>query len=128
MTKRAPRKSVLVASALLALTATAFTGSAWADWRDQVAPSDIDRLAHLNDARDDAILPVQPAPQRHPAIGKEIAPGETYHPCLRIALGDQCGCDLGRVETARREQRKGIARIAVKRDPAFEGDHNWKFC
>jgi hypothetical protein len=40
----------LVASALLALTATAH-----ADWRDQVSPPDIDRLAHLNDARDHAL-------------------------------------------------------------------------
>ncbi len=50
MTKRAPRKSILAASALLALTATAY-----ADWRDQVSPSDVERLAHLNDAREDAL-------------------------------------------------------------------------
>ena len=53
MTKRVPYKSVLVASALLTLTA--FTDSAWADWRDQIAPSDVERLAHLNDARGDAL-------------------------------------------------------------------------
>jgi hypothetical protein len=55
MTKRVPRKSVLVASALLALTATAFTDTAWADWRDQISPSDVERLARLNDARDQAL-------------------------------------------------------------------------
>ena len=50
MTKRVPRNLIFAASALLALT-----GSAHADWRDQVSPSDIDRLAHLNDARDHAL-------------------------------------------------------------------------
>jgi hypothetical protein len=50
MTKRVPYKSILAASALLALTGTAF-----ADWRDQVSPRDIDRLAQLTDARDDAL-------------------------------------------------------------------------
>ena len=50
MTRRVPRKLIFAASALLALT-----GTAYADWRDQVSPSDIDRLAHLNDARDDAL-------------------------------------------------------------------------
>jgi hypothetical protein len=41
---------MLAAAALLALTGTAF-----ADWRDHIAPSDIDRLAHLDDAREDAL-------------------------------------------------------------------------
>ncbi len=50
MTKRVAHKSMLAAAALLALT-----GTAHADWRDHIAPSDIDRLAHLDDARDDAI-------------------------------------------------------------------------
>jgi hypothetical protein len=50
MTRRVPRKLILAASALLALTATAY-----ADWQDQVTPRDIERLAHLNDARDDAL-------------------------------------------------------------------------
>jgi len=55
MTKRVPRKRIFAASALLALTAPGFIESAYAGWRDQVSPPDIDRLAHLNDARDDAM-------------------------------------------------------------------------
>jgi len=50
MTRRVPRKLIFTASALLALTATAH-----ADWQGQVPPSDIERLAHLNDARTDAL-------------------------------------------------------------------------
>ena len=50
MTRRVSRKLIFAASALLALT-----GIAHADWQGQVSPSDIERLAHLNDARDDAL-------------------------------------------------------------------------
>ena len=55
MTRTVPRKIVFAALALLALTGTASINSAWADWRDQVSPRDVDRLAHLSDSRDDAL-------------------------------------------------------------------------
>ena len=50
MTRRVPRKTVFAALALLGLT-----GAARADWHDQIAPADVDRLAHLSDAREDAL-------------------------------------------------------------------------
>ena len=50
MTKQAPHKLILAMSALLVLT-----GTAHADWQGQISPRDIDRLAHLNDTRDDAL-------------------------------------------------------------------------
>jgi hypothetical protein len=50
MTKRVAHKSIFAAAALLALT-----GPAFADWHDRISPSDIDRLAHLEDARTDAL-------------------------------------------------------------------------
>jgi len=50
MTRRVPPKSTFVALALLALTSTAF-----ADWREQISPRDAERLAHLNESRDDAL-------------------------------------------------------------------------
>jgi Domain of unknown function (DUF4893) len=59
MTRTVPRKTVFAALALLALTGTGFINSAWADWRDQVSPRDIDRLAHLNESRDDALAQAQ---------------------------------------------------------------------
>jgi hypothetical protein len=50
MTKRVPHKIVFAGLALLALWSPAR-----ADWRDQVSPQDVDRLAHLNDIREDAL-------------------------------------------------------------------------
>src|SRR5580698_1868314 len=50
MTKRVPRNIAFAGLALLALT-----GAARADWRDRVSPQDIDRLSHLNEARDAAL-------------------------------------------------------------------------
>src|ERR1700744_3110714 len=55
MTKRVPHKLTVAALALLALTGAASINSAWADWRDQVSSQDVDRLAHLNDAREAAL-------------------------------------------------------------------------
>ena len=55
MTKRVPHKLTVAALALLALTGAASISSAWADWRDQVSSQDVDRLAHLNDAREAAL-------------------------------------------------------------------------
>jgi hypothetical protein len=54
MTRRVPPKSTFVALALLALTGTAF-----ADWREQISPHDAERLAHLNDAREYALSQVR---------------------------------------------------------------------
>jgi len=50
MTTRAQHRVILAGIALLTLSA-----SARADWRDQISPDDVDRLAHLNDAREDAL-------------------------------------------------------------------------
>ena len=50
MTIRVPHKLIFASFTLLALT-----GVAHADWRDQVSRLEVDRLAHLNDAREDAL-------------------------------------------------------------------------
>src|SRR5580698_8688931 len=50
MTIRVPHRLIFAGFALLALP-----GSALADWRDQISPRDIEKLAHLNDARQDAL-------------------------------------------------------------------------
>ena len=55
MTIRAPHKLIFAGVALLALAAPASINSAWADWRDQISPQDVEKLAHLNDAREDAL-------------------------------------------------------------------------
>ncbi len=97
MTKRVPRKSVIAAIALLALTRAAF-----ADWHDQISPRDLDRLADLNVARDDAL---DQARQRggkgdYHAIEKIFAPAAHAVPeqalvgnwrCRQIKLGGMTG-------------------------------------
>jgi hypothetical protein len=97
MTKRVPVKSILTASALLALTATAH-----ADWRDQVSPRDIDRLAHLNDARDDALAQARQRGGKgdYNAIEKILRPAAHAVPeqaltgnwrCRQVKLGGMSG-------------------------------------
>jgi len=53
--KRVPHRFIFAGLALLALSSPGFINSAWADWRDQVSPQDVEKLAHLNDARKDAL-------------------------------------------------------------------------
>ena len=55
MTKRVPPRLIFASVALVALTGAGFVNSAWADWRDQISPQDVEKLAHLNDAREDAL-------------------------------------------------------------------------
>ena len=55
MTIRAPHKLIFAGAAFLTLAAPGLIDSAWADWRDQVSPQDVEKLAHLNDAREDAL-------------------------------------------------------------------------
>jgi len=97
MTKRVPHKSVLVASALLALTATAH-----ADWRDQISSADVERLAHLNDARGDALAQARARGGKgdYRAIEKILGPEAHAVPeqalygnwhCRQIKLGGMSG-------------------------------------
>ncbi len=97
MTKRVPHKVIFAGLALLALT-----GVARADWRDQVSPQDVERLAHLNDAREDALDQARhrgghgdaraidgvfdPAPRSIP----EQALAGAWH-CRQIKLGGMTG-------------------------------------
>jgi hypothetical protein len=74
MTIRVPHKPILTALALLALTATA-----QADWREQISPGDVNRLAHLNEARRDAL-----AQARHRGgVGDAGAIGRVFDPAPR---------------------------------------------
>ena len=52
MTIRVPHKLIFAGLACAGLVLSA---SARADWRDQVSPRDVERLAHLNDSREDAL-------------------------------------------------------------------------
>ncbi|MEP6830541.1 MAG: DUF4893 domain-containing protein [Rhizomicrobium sp.] len=97
MTRRVPRKLILAASALLALTAPAY-----ADWQGQVTPRDIERLAHLNDARDDALAQARQRGGKgdYRAIEKILRPAAHAVPeqalvgnwrCRQIKLGGMSG-------------------------------------
>jgi hypothetical protein len=97
MTRQVPPKLTFAALALLALT-----GTARADWHDQIAPRDVDRLAHLGDAREDAL---QQARQRggagdFRAIQQTLEPASRAVPeqaltgnwrCRQIKLGGASG-------------------------------------
>ena len=97
MTKRVPHRVAFAGLAVLALT-----GVARADWRDQVSPQDVDRLAHLNDARENALEQARhrgghgdvravgavfdPAPR---SVPEQALPG-TWR-CRQIKLGGMTG-------------------------------------
>ncbi len=126
MTKRVPRKLTFAALALLALM-----GSAHADWRDQISPRDVDRLAHLNEARDDAL-----AQARHRggtgdgrAIRESLEPTSRAVPeqalygnwrCRQIKLGGATGyyvfswfkCRISRVNGGIWFEKNGTQRMA----------------
>lgn len=126
MTKRVPHKLTFAALALLALT-----GSAHADWRDQISPRDVDRLAHLNEARDDAL-----AQARHRggtgdarAIPQTLEPASRAVPeqalygnwrCRQIKLGGATGyyvfswfkCRISRANGGIWFEKNGTQRMA----------------
>ena len=129
MTRTVPRKTVFAALALLALTG--FINSAWADWHDQVAPNDVDRLAHLSDAREDAL---QQARRRggsgdFRAIGQILEPASRSVPeqalygnwrCRQIKLGGATGyyvfswfnCRIAKANGGIRFEKSGTQRMA----------------
>ena len=102
MTIRAPHKAIFAGIALFALSSLGLIHPAWADWRDQISPRDVERLAHLNDAREDALAQARhrggqgdaralravfdPAPRSIP----EQALAGTWR-CRQIKLGGMTG-------------------------------------
>jgi hypothetical protein len=128
MTRPAPLKIVFAA---LALTGAGFINSAWADWHDQIAPSDVDRLAHLSDAREDAL---QQARQRggsgdFRAIQQTLQPASRSVPeqvlagnwrCRQIKLGGASGyyvfswfnCRISHVNGGLWFEKSGTQRMA----------------
>jgi Domain of unknown function (DUF4893) len=126
MTNRVPRKTVFAALALLALT-----GTAHADWRDQVSPRDVDRLAHLNNARDDALAQARTrggSGDSH-AIRQVLDPASRSVPeqalygnwrCRQIKLGGASGyyvfswfnCRISRTDGGIRFEKSGTQRMA----------------
>jgi len=126
MTRRVPRKTVFAALALMALT-----GAARADWHDQIAPADVDRLAHLGDAREDAL---QQARQRggsgdFRAIQQTLQPDSHAVPeqalagnwrCRQIKLGGATGyyvfswfnCRISHVNGGLWFEKNGTQRMA----------------
>jgi hypothetical protein len=126
MTRQAPRKTVFAALALLALT-----GAARAEWHDQISPRDVDRLAHLGDAREDAL---QQARQRggfgdFRAIRQILEPASRAVPeqvltgnwrCRQIKLGGASGyyvfswfnCRISRVNGGIWFEKNGTQRMA----------------
>ena len=131
MTRRVPHKLTLAALTLLTLCSTGFIASAWADWRDQVSPRDVDRLAHLSEARNDAL---QQARQRG-GFGDVRAIRETLQPashavpeqaltgnwrCRQIKLGGATGyyvfswfsCRIAKVNGGIWFEKNGTQRMA----------------
>ena len=126
MTKQAPHKLILAMSALLVLT-----GTAHADWQGQISPRDIDRLAHLNDTRDDAL---SQARQRggsgdFRAIEQSLRPASHAVPeqalygnwrCRQIKLGGATGyyvfscfnCHISKVNGGIWFEKNGTQRMA----------------
>ena len=131
MTKRVPHKVIFAGLALLALSGSGLTNSAWADWRDQVSPRDVEKLAHLNDAREDALDQARhrggqgdvraigavfdPAPRAIP----EQALSGTWR-CRQIKLGGMTGyyvfdwfkCRIAHVNGALWFEKAGTQRMA----------------
>ena len=131
MTRTVPHKIVFAALALLALTGTGFISSAWADWHDQVSPRDVDRLAHLNDSRDDALAQARTrgGSGDFRAIGQILQPASRSVPeqalygnwrCRQIKLGGASGyyvfswfnCRIAKANGGIRFEKSGTQRMA----------------
>ncbi len=126
MTRRVPRKFTFAALALLALT-----GSAHADWHAQISPTDVDRLAHLNASRDDALAQARTrgGTGDFRAIRQTLEPGSRAVPerslygnwrCRQIKLGGMTGyyvfswfnCRVSKVNGGIWFEKSGTQRMA----------------
>ena len=131
MTRRVPHKIVFAGLTIAGLALSSFSAPARADWRDQISPRDVDRLAHLNDAREDAMDQARhrggrgdarairavfdPAPHAVP----EQALSGTWR-CRQIKLGGMTGyyvfdwfkCRISRVDGGLWFEKDGTQRMA----------------
>ncbi len=126
MTKQVLHKFIL---AFLALTV--FAAPAYAGWRDQISSNDVDRLAHLDEARDYAIGQAQSrSGQGDFRAVKEIlepqphaVPGQALYGnwrCRQVKLGGMTGyavfswfnCNIRQVNGGLWFQKEGTQRMA----------------
>ena len=131
MTIRVPHKLIFAGLTFVGLALFALPAPARADWRDQVSPRDVERLAHLNDAREDALDQARhrgghgdvraigavfdPSPR---AIPEQVLSGNWR--CRQIKLGGMTGyyvfdwfkCRISRVNGALWFEKAGTQRMA----------------
>lgn len=131
MTTRVPLKGIVAGLMSAGVALLALSVPARADWRDEISAYDVDRLAHLNDARDDALAQARhrgghgdvralgavfdPAPH---AVPERVLTG-TWR-CRQIKLGGMTGyyvfdwfkCRISRVNGALWFEKDGTQRMA----------------
>ena len=129
MTRRAPRKIIFAGLAFAGLIGLA--DSAWADWHDRISRTDIERLAHLEDLRADALAEAGPrgGVGNFGAVHAVLSPQPRAVPetslagnwrCRQIKLGGATGyyvfswfnCRISRDGEGLRFEKAGTQRMA----------------